>query len=386
MRVEGSRAVAVNSGNRRTRVLIVCPTATGGHLEHALEMALAAMSDDLLDVAVVSRPGARAYADSVGAGHVLIHEDVPPLVDDSIAGLRRQVRQAGQLVREQLAIRRLLAPNRVPAVLVLEEPRYPWMRLMRPFGLRLETSLVLHNVIPHEAAGGGSEPGLLTWLRRRCIDDVDRVVVHGERQLEAFRDRFSRPVEVCRLPDGTQLEFRGSRSPDSSTSPGGFLCLGEIRENKGISTAIDAVGDDLPLRVVGRSPEPEYFDLISVQSAGRSNISMERRFLEPGEFAAELRAARALVLPYLDFAAQSGVLARARAVGSWVVAADIPSLREQAMGYGRVVFFEPGDAAALRAAMLELADRPSEPVDDADDGRQYDEWDGYFRFVRGGSG
>ena len=107
------------------------------------------------------------------------------------------------------------------------------------------------------------------------------------------------------------------------------------------------------LSIIG-SPEPSSYGEELKRKAPATGVTLDFRYLEADEFNGRLAAAPLIVLPYVHFAAQSGVLAKAMQFDREIVASDLPALREQAGQYPRIRFVPPGDVPALARVFSEL--------------------------------
>jgi glycosyltransferase involved in cell wall biosynthesis len=137
-----------------------------------------------------------------------------------------------------------------------------------------------------------------------------------------------------------------------------FLCIGFIGEHKGFDRAVHAFAQ-LPegsaqLLVIGSllyedNPSARaYLDALSRLTSATPGALLEERYLSDSDFDLYIRAASVVILPY-RFAASSGVAARARLLGTKVIAAAVGGLPEQ-VGSGNVVVETDEElATALRA-------------------------------------
>jgi glycosyltransferase involved in cell wall biosynthesis len=137
-----------------------------------------------------------------------------------------------------------------------------------------------------------------------------------------------------------------------------LLCFGVVRRNKGVHVLLEALQGLPEYRAVvaGATQEAAYAEQLTRQVAafGDGRAVFENRFIDQDEMSGFFDACSAVVLPYTDFAAQSGVLHDALAFGVPVVATSAGALGESVieMGIGEVA--PPNDAAALRAAITRL--------------------------------
>jgi len=230
----------------------------------------------------------------------------------------------------------------------------------------------VHNAVPHAAAYMTLRDRVLFALDRRMARAADRIAVHGERQAELVASWSDTPVANVPLPGDSRPVLRTAEDEQPYA-----LCIGEVRPNKGIEHAIKAARSlDIRLRVMGMPEPPSYAETL-VQLERGLNTSLEWGYLEADVFNSTLAGAAVVVLPYMTFAAQSGVLAKAIQYSRQVVASDLPSLREQARDYRHIEFVPAGDHDRLRAGMISAVSRASTTVIDA--GLERKAWDGVAR-------
>jgi glycosyltransferase involved in cell wall biosynthesis len=342
------------------RVIVVCPTARGGHIEHAANLS-AAFSRAGDDVTLVSRPGSARYLPPKATELFRIAEVLYPL--RRAAGLRRVADRAAVLSHEHLTLRRLIHDTEEPTLVVLEEPRYPSPRVLR--GRRSDVALAcfIHNVVEHSTHGGATSTvdRAREAVKRASLRQYDALVVHGRNQARKLSAHGPLPVVTAQLPAHGWVERSWHAQATAAAGPPiDLVCLGELRRNKGVHIAVQAARSaGRRLLVAGQPVDAGYRHELAALAERTDAITILDRFLEPVEFESFLRSARAVVLPYVGFDAQSGVLARAVAAGTPVIASDIPSLREQAAGSRLVDFVPVGDVRTLAKTMTEVAGRAS---------------------------
>lgn len=319
-------------------MLVVCPTPRGGHIEHAANIARAAVGSDGRAV-LVSRRGSRDYlADTIDGVTV---REVLPDVDRWL--LPRPVRSAVALVLENvLLVQLLLRYRREATSILLEEPRFPLVCALRA----LFPPLVL---FVHNARNHATDSSLWVRLQNRMQSYMVsrlRCVVHGRPQFDELRSQGVDDVAQVPLPGTGAVESAAAaelrRPPElDGLDEGDFaLCLGEMRENKGYHHAIAAANAArCPLVVAGAAHDEPYLDLLRAE-AGIDSLLLPR-FLEAGEFSWLLSNCAVLLLPYGQFAAQSGPLSRAMDLGKPVIISNNAALGDQASGYARAVAVDP---------------------------------------------
>lgn len=219
--------------------------------------------------------------------------------------------------------------------------------------------LTAHDLLPREPRPGQA------WAQLRCYDSVDAVVVHSRygRDLLVGAGVSGTKVRVIRHGAFAHLTAQPSEVPLPAELAAVrlpvVLFFGLLRPYKGIETLLDAWHgvSDAELWVVGRP----RMALERVRAAAPAGVRFIPRFVSDAELPAFFRRADIVVLPYsrterLDW---SGVLATALAFGKPIVVSDVGGLGELA-GEGAARVVAPGDAGALRAALLGLLGDPQE--------------------------
>jgi glycosyltransferase involved in cell wall biosynthesis len=269
------------------------------------------------------------------------------------------------LVQEHWRIRAALRSVPGDKVLVLEEARYPLPQLLKVRGGATEVCLFLHNAVEHHALERSLSARIKSNFASQMKNGVDFIAVHGARQRELVERTAETPVKSFALPGDSYLSEIASdnRTDLSAFFPAlseTFVCLGEIRANKGIEVAIEAARHSgAELMVIGKAIDQLYLNVLREAATGASNIQIRDEFISAEVFDYVLTNCRALLLPYSQFDAQSGVLARAIPKQIRVIASDLPSLREQAAEANHVLFFETGSCAALAKVMSEVKRAPA---------------------------
>ncbi|MEX5255842.1 glycosyltransferase [Kocuria arenosa] len=371
--------------------IVVCPTEYGGHIEHAADTALAlAQRPGINQVVLLSRPGAAEYLGCPGEPRLRIVETVPPRRParvGRVASFLRAGLQILDLAREHARIRRVTRLADPHSVIVLDSSKYPWPDLLR--GHRTQRIvLFVHNARPHfDAHEASLRQRVILRLERSCMRKVDRIITHGSAQQEIIQANTDIEVLSVHLPLSTRLDFSNAsggdehgEAPQSSETDSPFaLCVGELRSNKGIEQAIAASkASRVPLRVHGRSEDPELGTELARLAEGSKFSTLDDRFLSRNEFNELLENAAVIVLPYLHFDAQSGVLSKAMNVGARVVASDLQALRDQADSYPAIVFGDvhnPEEFGALLRSAYDEAVRAGRHPSPQSLPLEHDGWD-----------
>jgi glycosyltransferase involved in cell wall biosynthesis len=151
-----------------------------------------------------------------------------------------------------------------------------------------------------------------------------------------------------------------SLPPPSPGTRDGCLLFGYLEPRKGVGLLARALGEGangLSVTIAG-SPAPEYREQLEGEldemRAGGVQVDAQLRRISDAEAATSLASARCVVLPYLDHYGSSGVLAESAALQTPVVSTGEGLLGHTVREYRLGLTVDPTDAAALRAAILEL--------------------------------
>lgn len=225
---------------------------------------------------------------------------------------------------------------------------------------------MIHDTIPldHPGLSGPGAPARFA-ARLAAAARADLVVTAAEATAAAIRARLAAlapappPVEAVPFGAGPfpapppPAAMPGAPEPEAG--PPAFVILGTVEPRKGHAFLLDLwAGLPLPpprLEVIGRIGWNVAGTAARLRRGAPGIVF--RGALPDGAARRILAGARALLLPSL--AEGWGLpVAEALALGVPVVASDLPALREA--GGGVPLFLPPRDAAAWRAAVLDLAE------------------------------
>jgi glycosyltransferase involved in cell wall biosynthesis len=263
-------------------------------------------------------------------------------------GARR--RQLGKLATHVGDMRAL---GRLPADVVHHQwIPVPWLDVgLLPPRPRV---LTLHNTAPRSGRFGRAR------ALREVIARMDALVVHSEYGAAALRAQGVEPACVNVIPHGAFAPGPAAALPPELADDGRpvVLMFGLLRPYKGIGALLEAwTGlDGAQLWIVGRP-------MMELPRLG-PGVSLVARYVSDSEASALMHRADVLVLPYerderID---ASGVLAGALGAGRATVVSAVGGLAEVA-ATGAALAVEPGDPAALHAALAGLI---ADPVARAD--------------------
>jgi glycosyltransferase involved in cell wall biosynthesis len=231
--------------------------------------------------------------------------------------------------------------------------------LIRRAGGGAPLVLTAHDVLPREP-----RPGQLD-AQRRLYERVDAVVVHSEHGAARLRGELGvDPAKVHVIPHGAFDHFAALPSqrplpPELAAVPRErpvVLCFGLLRPYKGVDALLEAWRgiDDAELWVVGLPK----MDVAPLRAAAPPHVRFVSRFVADDEIPAFFERADLVVLPYREID-QSGVLFTALGFGAPLLLTTVGGFPEVA-ATGAAELVEPGDPAALHAALARLLADPEE--------------------------
>jgi glycosyltransferase involved in cell wall biosynthesis len=213
-------------------------------------------------------------------------------------------------------------------------------------------SVTIHE--PIDVVARGSDP--LRRLARRleraaqrwCWTSSAELVFHSRWEKEQMEERLGRTIAPHRVsivnPGEFYRAFTTANREQARKSLGidwkgpVFVCLGFIARHKGFDSAVRAFSALGPgrgrLYLVGSTPYEsphitEYLHELRALLATVPDACLIERFVDDVEFDLWIRAADAVVVSYSSSVSSSGVAARARVLGTTVVATAMAGIPEQ---------------------------------------------------------
>jgi len=227
---------------------------------------------------------------------------------------------------------------------------------------RLREPLVLtaHDLLPREPRPGQRR------AQRRLYDAVDAVIVHSEHGRRRLVEELGvDPAKPRVIPHGvldylTRIPGRRPLDPELAAWAGDrplALFFGLLRPYKGLDDLLRAwreVRDpEARLLIAGMPRMP----LAPLRELADERVRFEPRFVTDPELPALFDRADLVVLPYREID-QSGVLYTALAFGKACLLTRVGGFAEVGEQDGAARLVEPGDPAALGAALGELLGDP----------------------------
>ncbi len=260
------------------------------------------------------------------------------------------------VIRNTFRLLRLIREFRPDVIHFQEDPRDEIILALPMLG-SIPKVLTVHDPIPHEGLDSRrlrfSRFRLYRpWIRR----SADIAITHGGflvRELEQACPWLK--YRIARIAHGP---LNGNCAEESPTRPEGLrlLFFGRIHEYKGLRFFVDALirlrHEGMPVIgvVAGRGSDLERHRA-TMEAAGCFEIL--DRYIAAPEVPRLFRAARAVVLPYID-GTQSGVAAMALGFGTPVVASAVGSIPELVRHGVNGLLVPPKDASALAEAVRSI--------------------------------
>ncbi len=237
--------------------------------------------------------------------------------------------------------------------------------------------VTVHDVIPHKFYArrfGWLELFILQYIYNKA----DRLIVHAETNKQQLLENFSvREDKVIVIPHG-EYSLRGISREISDDQARAklevninqkvILFFGFIRKTKGIDIlleAFDKVAEEFPdiiLIVAGLPIQGESFSehrrfINEMKHGGKVKCFVE--YVEYADIPCFFRVADIVVLPYLEFYSQSGVVHLAQGFGKAVIASDVGGLPEAVENQKSGLIVPAGDVERLAEAMSYLLENES---------------------------
>lgn len=220
----------------------------------------------------------------------------------------------------------------------------------------------VHDVRPHASRYPRAVDTALLARTYRAAGHL--VVFHEVLKDELVADFGIDPalVHVIPLPAGEPV---GRRTPAEKPRPPVLLLFGTLRENKGTSVLLEAVrrlGPELEAEVViAGAGTPEAEAALRDAAAGLPQVRLELGRVSHERQNELFAEASWLLLPYLEFHAQSGVLLDAYVHHVPVIASDVGALGATVRADGTGIVVPSGDVDGLADALLRAVAAPVDP-------------------------
>lgn len=261
-----------------------------------------------------------------------------------------------------------------PEIVHIQSLFYPFDSQMLSYLKRINSRLVLtvHDVLPHKFYSRH-----FVWLELRILQHMynspDKLIVHSETNKKQLLADFSVDEhKVVVIPHGEyslegiseEVSVKRARSSlNLNDNDKVILYFGYIRKTKGIDIllkAFDRVAErfsDIVLVISGSIIEGESFsehrETINKLKC-RSRIKCFLKYVKHQDLPIFFTPADIVVLPYVQFHSQSGVLHLAQGFGKPVIATDVGGLPEVVDEGKTGIVVRAGDVEGLARAMTHL--------------------------------
>jgi glycosyltransferase involved in cell wall biosynthesis len=265
-------------------------------------------------------------------------------------------------------------------------PPTAWL-LKRARQLRLHSTLLCHNVLPHERSR------IDALIVKQVLSRADRLLVHTQAEYERARALLpDKPIVVSPHPTYAELPTskwtRAAARAELQLAGNVLLFFGLVRPYKGLLDLIEALPAipaelDVTLLVVGEIWGDAAIYHARVNELGlRDKVRFIDRYVSNAEVALYFSAADLVVLPYRE-ATGSGVLQVALGAGVPVVATRTGGMDEVVRDGVTGFLIDPGDVAGLSCAVARYfqEDRSAEFRRNIQRGQAAFEWPQLVRVI-----
>lgn len=239
----------------------------------------------------------------------------------------------------------------------------PWLAMFHYPRLRKRGIKVMETV--HNIRWNYVPPGLPKWLpnvcNRRAWQSCDALFVHTpalKQELADFLGPQHPPIFVT--PHGVWANPGADPPPTSAQrlARRRLIFFGVINEYKGVHILLEAIEHlpDVTLVIAGAATDAAYRRRLEEMIAGLPNgqVTLIDRFIEDDELPALFAEGTLVVLPYVTFSAQSGVLHDALSWGLPVVGTDVGAVGESIREWNIGEVAPAGDAVALAQSIRRM--------------------------------
>jgi glycosyltransferase involved in cell wall biosynthesis len=230
--------------------------------------------------------------------------------------------------------------------------------------------ITVHDVIPHKFYSRRFHRLELVILQY-IYNKADKLIVHSQKNKEQLLEHFSVdehkvivvPHGEYTLPETTQvISASVARSTlNLNEHQQVILYFGFIRKNKGIDIllkAFDRVAETVPnsvLVVAGSAIQGESFHeyrQIINRMKHKSRVRCFVKYVETKDLPTYFTPAEIVVLPYVEFCSQSGVLHLAQGFGKAVICTNVGGMPEVVENHKTGLIVPPGSVERLAEAMI----------------------------------
>lgn len=224
-------------------------------------------------------------------------------------------------------------------------------------------ALTVHNVLPHESSR------LSIFFSKISFLFVDRFIVHSDHNKKSFSNVFNVDLnKISVVPMGTHDVYKvNNLSKSKARKELGIagnkkvvLMFGHIRDYKGIDDGLKAFSKikkkfkDSKLIIAGELREDwnKYQKLIDEMNL-KDSVIKDLRYIDMSKVQTYFTASGAVILPYKEFEAQSGIGNIALTFNIPLIVSDVGALPELVLNNKKVIF-KAGDYKELANKTIEV--------------------------------
>lgn len=234
----------------------------------------------------------------------------------------------------------------------------PVVRMIRCLSRKSKIVLTIHNIFPH-----GSNEIQRNKFRQRFLKMdamIDHYIVHTENTAKEVHHIYGlKDCRVSTVPHGIfKPNYQFKQSPVERKSKKTIIFYGVNRRNKGGDILIDAVRQ-LPeeyrknVRVVMAGKTSDSYLAELKEKADNIDIEFIPTYIPDQDLYQMIDNADYVALPYREIS-QSGVLLLALYFRKPLLISDLPSFCETLRDFTKDMFFETGNAMALRDLIIRM--------------------------------
>ena len=292
------------------RIAVFAPTPQGGHPQY-----VASLLSGLVRASPAPRPEvvwpiradmeAEYRLDTMNQPEVIAMQTP----GDQLSTARRFISRMNLLKRHDVSfLAYVLRNGRFDAILIEEIQQFTLPFLVGLARLRSDRVIVhLHNVIRHDFRHSSILDRFDVKMTGCGLRGADDVLVLSSAIIARAQDVYSSDIKPKVLRHGMTPRVSDAWPPPSKTR---LLLFGEMRPNKGIIEFLEQMSQvEFPCVITVAGRADSHMSKLLQECADRDKrIDLNLGFIDSASVPALFRSATAVVLPYRNFEAQSGVL------------------------------------------------------------------------------
>jgi glycosyltransferase involved in cell wall biosynthesis len=218
--------------------------------------------------------------------------------------------------------------------------------ILKALGSRARTSIICHNVLPHEERAGDRK------LTKTVFDSTDEVITHTKAQAAVAQSLTDTLVKICALPATVPPV---QKKPSEFKLKKNLLFWGIVRPYKGVDVLLRALAKapGIKLTIAGEFWEEDAYLAIIDELRLHKRVEIKRGYVPFEELPDLFENCDASVLPYRDGTATHNVVI-AHHFGRPVIATTAGSLATQVNNGVDGILCEPDNVEALVKAIKQF--------------------------------